>query len=415
MTEDLGLFSRSAGGDTGPADGRRTGRQPREHQSHEQQLRRRRHRRVVLLAALAAVVLVAGTAWYGLRELMALRAVPDYPGTGEVGVVVRVEQGDPTSAIATHLASEDVVASARAFTRAAETVPRIRSVQPGYYQMRTRMSGAAAVTMLLDPASRVGHLDIRAGTQLDDVRQPDGTVTPGILSLLSRASCAQVDGTRSCVNVDQLREAMAQSPPADLGVPAWAAEAVARVDPARRLEGLIMPGRYDVRPGSSAGNLLTQVMATSTARLQGAGMPDIAAATGLGPYETLIIASIIEKEAIASDFGQVSRVIYNRLAAPMPLQMDSTINYPLDRQQITTSDADRARPGPYNTYVAPGLPVSPIGTPSTEAINAAVQPTPGLWVYFVKCQPDGTSCFAVTFEEHQRNRAAAAANGAFGG
>ncbi len=375
---------------------------------------RRRRRWVVLLAVLAAVVLVAGTAWYGLRELTALRAVPDYEGTGAAGVVVRVEQGDPTSAIATRLASRDVVASARAFTRAAATVPRIQSVQPGYYQMRTRMSGAAAVTMLLDPASRVGQLDIRAGTQLDDVRQPDGTLTPGILSLLSQASCARIDGASSCVSAEQLRAAMAQAFPAELGVPAWAAEAVARVDPARRLEGLIMPGRYDVRPGSSAADLLTQVMATSTARLQGAGMPDVATPTGLDPYEVLILASIIEKEAIGSDFGNVSRVIYNRLAATMPLQMDSTINYPLDRQQITTSDADRARPGPYNTYLAPGLPVSPIGTPSTEAINAAVQPTPGLWMYFVKCQPDGTSCFALTFEEHQRNLAAAVANGAFG-
>jgi UPF0755 protein len=409
MTDDLNLSSRTADGDTRPVDGAERHRPVR--QSRERQLRRRR---VVLLAALAAVVLVAGVTWYGLRELTALRAVPDYPGAGAGNVVVQVEQGDFTSAIATRLASEDVVASARAFTRAAETVPRIRSVQPGYYQMRTRMSGAAAVTMLLDPASRVGQLDIRAGTQLDDVRQPDATVTPGILSQLSRASCARIGSTRSCVSAEQLREAMRQSPPAELGVPTWATEAVARVDPGRRLEGLIMPGRYDVRPGSSAADLLTQVMATSTTRLQGAGMPDIAAPTGFAPYEVLTIASIIEKEAIASDFGTVSRVIYNRLAEGMPLQMDSTINYPLDRQQITTSDTDRARAGPYNTYVTPGLTISPIGTPSTEAINAAVQPTPGLWIYFVKCQPDGTSCFALTFEEHQRNLAAAVANGAFG-
>ena len=409
MTDDLNLSSRTADGDTRPVDGAERHRPVR--QSREQQLRRHR---VVLLAALAAVVLVAGAAWYGLRELTTLRAVPDYPGAGAGNVVVQVEQGDFTSAIATRLASQDVVASARAFTRAAETVPRIRSVQPGYYQMRTRMSGAAAVTMLLDPASRVGQLDIRAGTQLDDVRQPDATVTPGILSQLSRASCARIGSTRSCVSAEQLREAMRQSPPAELGVPTWATEAVARVDPGRRLEGLIMPGRYDVRPGSSAADLLTQVMATSTTRLQGAGMPDIAAPTGFAPYEVLTIASIIEKEAIASDFGTVSRVIYNRLAEGMPLQMDSTINYPLDRQQITTSDTDRARAGPYNTYVTPGLTISPIGTPSTEAINAAVQPTPGLWIYFVKCQPDGTSCFALTFEEHQRNLAAAVANGAFG-
>ncbi|MDQ3886612.1 MAG: endolytic transglycosylase MltG, partial [Actinomycetota bacterium] len=357
MTDNLGLCHHLTSQDSGPENGEER-RHP--HQLRAQQLHRRR--RVVVLAAVAAVVLVAGTAWYGLRELMALR-VPDYSGTGQGNVVVRVEQGDTTTAIATRLASVDVVASARAFTRAAETHPRIRSVQPGYYQMRTRMSGAAAVTMLLDPASRVGQLDIRAGTQIDDVRQPDGTLTPGILSLLSRASCVRIDGTRSCVSAEQLREAMRQTPPAELGVPAWAVEPLARVDPGRRLEGLIMPGRYDVRPGSPPVDLLTQVMSTSTARLQGAGMPEIAASTGFAPYQVLIIASIIEKEAIASDFGAVSRVIYNRLAEQMPLQMDSTINYPLDRQHITTTDADRARPGPYNTYLTPGLPASPIGTP----------------------------------------------------
>lgn len=113
-----------------------------------------------------------------------------------------------------------------------------------------------------------------------------------------------------------------------------------------------------------------------------------------------MIASVIEREAITSDFRRVSRVIDNRLAAGMPLQMDSTINYPLDLQQVRTSEADRTRPGPYNTYLNGGLPASPIGSPSAAAIAAALNPEPGEWRYFVKCQRDGTSCFSVTIEEH---------------
>ena len=101
---------------------------------------------------------------------------------------MQVQQGDSTSAIATRLVEQDVVASPRAFVQAAEADERVRGVQPGYYQMRARMSGAQAVVQLLDPAPRVGRLEVRGGEQLDDVRLPDGTVVPGILSKLATAS-----------------------------------------------------------------------------------------------------------------------------------------------------------------------------------------------------------------------------------
>jgi UPF0755 protein len=183
-------------------------------------------------------------------------------------------------------------------------------------------------------------------------------------------------------------------------VPSWAADPISRVEPARRLEGLLVPGNYDVRPGSSAVELLRQVTSTSVGRLLAAGFPASAAGTSYSAYEVLVIASVIEREAITPDFRRVSRVIYNRLAAGMPLQMDSTINYPLELQQVRTSDADRSRPGPYNTYLNVGLPASPIGSPSAVAVAAALNPEPGPWRYFVKCQQDGTSCFSVTIEEH---------------
>jgi UPF0755 protein len=159
--------------------------------------------------------------------------------------------------------------------------------------------------------------------------------------------------------------------------------------------------------------LLRQLTGTSVARLLAAGFPASTAGSGHSAYEVLVIASVIEREAITPDFGRVSRVIHNRLAAGIPLQMDSTINYPLDLQQVRTSDADRARPGPYNTYLNAGLPVSPIGSPSAAAISAALNPEPGAWQYFVKCQRDGTSCFSVTIEEHGAAVRDAIARGVF--
>jgi peptidoglycan lytic transglycosylase G len=410
MTDDLGLFRDAEIIDDTEqpplpqrTDDRRAQRQARE----------RRRRRVVLGTVLALLVLAVGGVVFGVRKLQALREVPDFVGAGDAQAVVQVEEGQSLTAIGATLVRRNVVASVRAFTRAADTAPGVRAVQPGYYQLRERMSGSAAVVRLQEPAARVGHLEIRGGEQLDNVDLPNGTTVPGLLTEISRASCAVIGGASTCVSPEDLRTAMGQTDLDRLSVPPWASDPMSRVEPRRRLEGLLVPGNYDVRPGSSALELLQQVIGTSVARLLADGFPASAAGTGYSSYEVLVIASVIEREAITQDFHRVSRVIYNRLVAGMPLQMDSTINYPLDRQEVSTSDADRARLGPYNTYLNVGLPASPIGSPSAAAISAALNPEPGPWRYFVKCQKDGASCFSVTREEHDAAVRDAAARGVF--
>jgi peptidoglycan lytic transglycosylase G len=408
MTDDLRSFRDTVDGveRSRPrrwTDGRRARRQVRE----------RRRRRVVLGTALVVLMLAVGGALVGVRELQALRQVPDFIGAGGVQTVVQVEDGQSLTAIGVTLVRRNVVASVRAFTRAAEADPRVQAVQPGYYQLRERMSGSAAVARLQEPSARVGHFEIRGGGQLDNVEEPDGKTVPGLLTEISRASCAMIGEASTCVSPADLRTAMVQTDLTALAVPSWALDPMSRVEPRRRLEGLLVPGNYDVRPGSSAVELLRQVISTSVARLLAGGFPASAAGTAHSAYEVLVIASVIEREAITRDFRRVSRVINNRLAAGMPLQMDSTINYPLDRQEVSTSDADRARPGAYNTYLNVGLPASPIGSPSAAAIAAALNPEPGTWRYFVKCQKDGASCFSVTREEHDAAVRDAAARGVF--
>jgi UPF0755 protein len=275
------------------------------------------------------------------------------------------------------------------------------------------MSGRAAVVRLLDPAARVGQLEIRGGVQLDDTRAPDGTIAPGVLSLISKASCTTVDGTEQCVSVDDLRNVMATTDPATLGVPEWALEDVARADPNRRLEGLLVPGRYNVLPSTSAQEVLQSLLAASASKLEAAGLVSGAQAISSTPYQVLTIASLVEKEAITPDMPKVARVVYNRLGAGQRLELDSMVNYPLDLQALRTTPEDRARPGPYNSYVVTGLPPTPISAPGPEAVAAALAPEQGPWFFFVRCQDDGVSCFATTFEEHQRNVATARENGAF--
>lgn len=364
------------------------------------------------LAAVAVIVLLAGGAWFGASKIFGF-GYDDYDGSGESEIVIRVEKGDSTNAIAATLKEHDVVASTTAFVEAGEEDDRVRSVQPGYYVLRTKMSGESAVSRIVDPGARVGQLQIRAGTQLKDITQPDGSVTQGVLQLLSNASCAELNGTSTCIPVDELRAVAEQADLATLGASQWAVQGASKAEGARRIEGLIAPGVFDVRPGQTAEELLTSVITTSATRMEATGLPDAAEGTGKTPYEILVIASLIEREAVNQDFEKVSRVIYNRLDRDMRLELDSTVNYALDRPVVRTNPEDRERAGPYNTYRNVGLPPTPISAPSTEAIAAALEPADGDYLFFVKCEKNGLSCFAETNEEHNQNRREAQARGAY--
>jgi UPF0755 protein len=116
-------------------------------------------------------------------------------------------------------------------------------------------------------------------------------------------------------------------------------------------------------------------------------------------------ASIVQAEAGSTeDMGKVARVLDNRLADGMPLQLDTTVNYANGKSGITTTSEDRQNPSPYNTYVHPGLPPGAISNPGEEALRAVLDPTPGDWRFFVVVDPDtGETRFAVTAEEHQQN------------
>jgi UPF0755 protein len=395
--DDLDLFDPHT-------DRRRPVRKPKE----------RKKRRAVLWIGMAVVlVLIAAGGYYGLRQIMDIGSYDDYAGNGESDVVIQVQNGDSTGDIGATLVDAEVVASASAFIAAAETDDRVRAIQPGYYVVKTKSSGDAAVAQIVKPEAKVGNLQITPGTQLHDITKTDGSVNPGIVTELASASCADLNGKSTCVPAEQLLASAEKADLAGLGVPDWAVGPASRAEPQRRLEGLIMPGVYDVRPGATAEELWKQLVTDSATRMQALGMPDMANETGFTPYQVLIMASLIEREAIEKDFRKVSRVTYNRLNEKMRLQYDSTVNYVLDRPTIRTNESDRLRAGPYNTYDNTGLTPTPISAPSDAAIKAAVGPERGPWLYFVRCQTDGTSCFAVTDEEHQQNRAEAQERGAY--
>ena len=380
------------------------------------QARSRRKRRIVGGFALAVLIaVVVGAVFLGskLWHNMFGTGGNDYAGDGVSDVVIEVRDGDSTTAIGQTLQDHKVVATVRAFVDAAEGNSAISAIQPGFYKVRTEIPASNAVERLADPQSRVGKLVIPEGRQLDDIQDiRTNAVTDGIFTLISHATCVDLDGQRNCVSVADLRQAAGRAAPSALSVPNWATTAVTALgSDHRRLEGLIAPGTWNIDPAGSPEKILSTLIATSATQYAQAGLLDTATSLNMSPYQVLTVASLVQREAKPQDFAKVARVIYNRLAERRKLEFDSTVNYPLDRQEVATTDADRAKPTPWNTYVREGLPATPICSPGQPALTAAERPARGDWLYFVTVDMQGTTLFTRDYQQHLANIELAKRNG----
>ncbi|MEV7065636.1 endolytic transglycosylase MltG [Streptomyces collinus] len=168
-------------------------------------------------------------------------------------------------------------------------------------------------------------------------------------------------------------------------------------------EGYLFPATYRLQENTTPDKLLALMVDTANDRFNRAPIAAGAQRNAMNVYQAVTIASIVQAEAATkADMGKVARVIFNRLERGMPLQMDSTINYALNRSTLRTTENDTRIDSPYNSYQRMGLPPTPIDNPGDEAMRAAINPTPGNWLYFVTVRP-GDTRFTADYQEHQRN------------
>lgn len=338
----------------------------------------------LLIVLAVALALVAGIALGGRALVRSMFGTPDYDGQGTGKVVVQVKPGESAQQIAATLLAKDVVKSAKAFTEAAREDERSRRIQPGFYALRQQMSGKAALALMLDPASRVrGRVTLPEGIPLHTV----------IARLEQFTDLKRADIVQSIEN------------PAVLGLPEFAKN---------RPEGFLFPATYDVEPDMGAVEalqMMTQRFAQEAAELD---LEAAARRVGLTPYEAVIVASIVEAETAAdADRGKVARVILNRLAKGMRLQMDSTVNYVREERKARLSLKEIAVESPYNTYVVTGLPPTPINSPGAAALEATLNPPAGDWLYFVLIDKQGNSLFTSSYDEFLRAKAKAKREGVY--
>jgi UPF0755 protein len=338
------------------------------------------HRGKGCLAVLvAAAVLIFGGYIVWDRSstfLSGLGQIPDYEGPGKTSVTVTVPEGANLTQIGSILVAQKVIKSTRAWDQAARSEERATTVQSGRYQMFTEMKAIDALRLLINPGESRVRIQFRIAEGLRLTAQVD----------------ALVKGTK--IPAKQFQAALKK--PKDLGLPAWAKN---------RPEGFLFPDTYELTAEATAASTLRQMSARFRDVSRDIDLEAKAKRLKQAPYDIVTIASIIDREAgRAEDRAKIARVIYNRLADGQKLEMDSTLTYALKLKTVTTSDEDRKSKSPYNTYRYEGLPPGPIAAPGRAAMEAALNPEPGKWLYFVTVNLDTSETkFAVTFAEHEKN------------
>jgi UPF0755 protein len=320
----------------------------------------RRHVLALVNSGIVVVVLIvlgAGWLWYRHAEAGA-------PGKG---VVITVSEGESFDAVRSELISQGVIGSGLAFDLYA-LLNGTPTVVPGQYYMQKDESFADTASVL-GAAPNVLSLQVPPGFTVAEI---SARIEAGGYTDLGNAfEQAATSGT-------------IRSPFQPAG--------------SKNLDGLLAAGSYEVLPNESARSLLTEMIDQFTKIAATSGISPSDELNGLDAYEVVTVASIVEKEGyIEKNMGRVSRVIYNRLAAGMPLQMDSTVLYSLGQDGGPVTPADLRIRSPYNTYLNTGLTPTPICFPSVQALAAATHPTPGAWLYFTLVSEDGTEAFSDTY------------------
>ncbi|MEO9198918.1 MAG: endolytic transglycosylase MltG, partial [Antricoccus sp.] len=238
-------------------------------------VRRKRRNPVLLILLVVVVVAIGATAFFlGKNLLSGLGTAPDYAGSGGSQVSVRVNAGDSLSTIANSLHDANVVKSAKAFTNAAAANPKASSIQPGLYALKKQMKAQAALNLLLNPASKLTKR----------VVIPEGLTVAQTLQKVA-------DGTGATIAA--LDAALKDVP--NLGLPAWMPNKAAVP------EGLLGPGTYDFDPSETPLEMVQEMIANFQSTAASINLEKAAAAIGQTPYNVLIIASLIEREAKFDD------------------------------------------------------------------------------------------------------------------
>src|SRR2546421_6703103 len=309
---------------------------------------------IVLLGGLAGLL-----AWLALTPAPALEAGP---------LVVEIPAHEGILGIADRLGRAGVIRSRAAFVAGGAVRGNMRRLKAGEYDI-PRGATTVDILELLESGRVRQHM----------VLHREGATISELARVLESERLAGADDVVKAAASERLREALGVEGPS--------------------LEGYLFPDTYQFVRGMSVDEMLSRMVQ----RMRGKLTPELVArarARGLSVHQLLTLASIIEREAIDPEERRlISAVFWNRLRLDMPLQADPTVQYALAKERRALTRADLASDNAYNTYVHRGLPPGPIASPGLAAIEAALDPAPVKFLYFV-ARDDRRHHFSTTVAEH---------------
>lgn len=289
----------------------------------------------------------------------------DFVGPGEGEVVVRISEGDDGLAITNKLFEAGVIKDVDSFYRYVLEVDPV--FYPGSFLLRLQMSNKLALEALTKPSNAITY----------KVTIPEGYRAIQIFEEISRVSGIPLSELkRVAKDLDSF------------GIP----------EVAPTIEGYLFPATYSFDPQASAFEILNTMVVRMYEELENFGVAKE------DYHQVLTLASIIQREAkLPDDFYKVSRVFANRLEIDMLLQTDPTISYSYDGTDMSGVSDQQAIEYGYNTYLVKGLPPGPISSPGNRAIDAALNPAEGKWLYFVTIDlRSGETKFSKTLKQHEK-------------
>jgi UPF0755 protein len=316
---------------------------------------------------LIVVILVGGGGAYAFRSQIraAIDTISgaDYQGSGSGTATLVINSGDTGEQVAGALVEAGITKNfSYTFKR---IIARNEQFVPGTFTLRLQMSTDSALDLIRDPKSKVvTRVTVKEGLRIGNV-----------LRVLSKASG---------ISVADFEKAVAD--PTVYGLPSNLPN----------MDGYLFPATYDLEPGATAKSIISSMVDRMNVEMKKFSV------SKADRHKVLTLASIIQKEArLQPDFYKVSRVFLNRIDQGMKLQSDATVSYGSGGTTVTTTDAERADTNGYNTYVHAGLPVGPIGAPGATAIDAALHPAAGSWLYFCAINlKTGETVFSTTYADH---------------
>jgi peptidoglycan lytic transglycosylase G len=316
-------------------------------------------RSVAVLLLVLVVLASCGGAWLALSPTPAAQAGP---------LVVEVPAHEGVVGIASRLSEAGVIRSRLAFVAVTFARGHVRRLKAGEYEIPRDASSLDIADLLASGRVRQHVILHREGATVAELGRA-----------LEADRLARADDVLRAATDEHLRQALGVTGPS--------------------LEGYLFPDTYQFVRGMSVDEMLGRMVQRLRSKLT-PELVDRARARGLDVHQLLTLASIIEREAV--DPGEqrlISAVFWNRLRMDMPLQADPTVQYAVAKERRALSRGDLATDHPYNTYAHRGLPPGPIASPGLGAIEAALDPAPVKYLYFV-ARDDRRHSFSTTVAEH---------------